>query len=388
MANKQTGSLDLKAAKGAHTEASQIATEYITEIDSNGIFISPSSQSPTTSATGNSVRINGDGLDVYKGGTSVAHYGDTATVGKDTSRNVYIDSSSVNIRNGQTVLSKFTAEGAELGKNSDTSSIKMCDGALEMKGSYKTSSSSNDTYISTIRNNNTSALKELILQNGNVDATLFDGGQTFGRSFSMTASGGPTVEVMGDSTDDFGVTSLHAGNAYLEVRSGSDGDDGSLSIPHVLINGRLTVPNHRIQNMYAYDHTVTYKPNTYIGTSGLISRTTHENSSRRYKHDIKDVTNKELNPHRLYDIEIKQFKFNDDVVTDENDPRRGVDLIGFIAEQVAECYPVAVDINEDGDIESWSAHYIVPPMLALLQEQHEQIDSLTKRIEALERNNK
>lgn len=75
MANKQTGSLDLKAAKSAHTEASKTATEYITEIDPNGIFISPSSQDPTTSATGNSVRINGDGMEVYNGGNRIAKFG-------------------------------------------------------------------------------------------------------------------------------------------------------------------------------------------------------------------------------------------------------------------------------------------------------------------------
>jgi hypothetical protein len=226
-----------------------------------------------------------------------------------------------------------------------------------------------------------------MLKNGLVDATLFDGGQTFGRSFSMTAMGGPTVEVMGSSTGDFGVASLQAGEAYLDVRSGSDGDDGSITVPHVLINGRLSVPNNRIQNMYAYNNTVSYATNMYIGTTGMLCRTTNT-SSERYKHDIKDIEDKSLDPHKLYDIEVKQFKYNEDVLTDEEDPRYGANLIGFISEQVKECYPIAVDVNEEGECEAWNHQYLIPPMLKLIQEQHEQIDSLTKRIEALERNNK
>ena len=75
----QTGSLDLKAGKSA----SKTATEYITEIDSDGIFISPSSQDPTETSTGNSVRINGDGMEIFKGGVSVAMYGDSSRIGKD-----------------------------------------------------------------------------------------------------------------------------------------------------------------------------------------------------------------------------------------------------------------------------------------------------------------
>lgn len=372
------------------TNAGMTANSYINDIDSkSGITIKAVNGTIDNNATtGNYLKLNPtDGLNIYKGGVSVAQYGDTARVGKDTSRNVYIDGDSVNIRNVQTVLSKFTAEGAELGKNSDTATVKMCDGALEIKGSYRTSSSSNDTYISTIRNNKTSALKELMLQNGNVDATLFDGGQTFGRSFSMTVSGGTPVEVMGSVSDDFGVVSLQAGEAYLDVRSGSDGDDGSITVPHVLINGRLSVPNYRIQNMYAYNHTVSYATNMYIGTTGLFSRTTNT-SSERYKHDIKDVVDETLNPHKLYDIEVKQFKYNEDVLTDKEDPRYGATLIGFISEQVKECYPIAVDVNEEGECEAWNYQYLIPPMLKLIQEQHEQIDSLTKRIEALERNNK
>ena len=77
--------------------ASTIATTYITEIDSAGIFISPADQSPTTSATGNSVKINASGMEVYKGGASVAFYGDTARVGKSGGSRVEISTAGMDI---------------------------------------------------------------------------------------------------------------------------------------------------------------------------------------------------------------------------------------------------------------------------------------------------
>ena len=71
-------------AQATAVESAKTATSYITKIDSAGIFISPENQSPTTSATGNSVKIDGTGMEVYKGGTSVAYYGDTARIGTTT----------------------------------------------------------------------------------------------------------------------------------------------------------------------------------------------------------------------------------------------------------------------------------------------------------------
>ena len=77
--------------------ASQSATKYITRIDDGGIFISPGNQSPTTSASGNSVKINASGMEVYKGGTSVAAYGDTARIGVSSKQRVEVASSAVDI---------------------------------------------------------------------------------------------------------------------------------------------------------------------------------------------------------------------------------------------------------------------------------------------------
>lgn len=106
-------------------------------------------------------------------------------------------------------------------------------------------------------------------------------------------------------------------------------------------------------------------------------------SSRRYKHDIKDIEDKKLNPHRLYDLPVRQFEYNDDATLQYAD-MEGQTLPGFIAEEVAAVYPSAVIRGKDGKIESWDERRILPGMLALIQEQKKTIDSLQARIEKLE----
>lgn len=53
-------------------------------------------------------------------------YAASATVGNPSSKNVYIDSNGMSIRNGSTVLSSFDASTVKLGANSTSASIQMC----------------------------------------------------------------------------------------------------------------------------------------------------------------------------------------------------------------------------------------------------------------------
>lgn len=106
-------------------------------------------------------------------------------------------------------------------------------------------------------------------------------------------------------------------------------------------------------------------------------------SSRRYKHDIKHIEDDELDPHRLYKLEAKQFVFNDDHKTQYAD-MAGKKIPGFIAEDVADIYPSAVIHDNEGQIESWDERRIIPAMLSLIKEQKKQIDDLTARLERLE----
>lgn len=133
----------------------------------------------------------------------------------------------------------------------------------------------------------------------------------------------------------------------------------------------------------AYDNTTTSAANVNISNylngsatqAGCLRR--YSSSSRRYKTNIEDIENAEA----LYDIPVHQFKYKDGYLS-EGDLREGKIIPGFVAEEVEEVYPIAVDY-ESGMVEDWNARYIIPPMLKLIQNQKSEIDTLRKEIDIL-----
>ena len=122
--------------------------------------------------------------------------------------------------------------------------------------------------------------------------------------------------------------------------------------------------------------------NVFIGgDSGHIVKTT--NSSRRYKHDITTDIKESLNPHKLLSLPISQYKFNTDYLSNSLDRRYNIDVIGFIAEDVAEHYPMACEFNDYGMVENWNERYIIPPMLSLIQEMYQKINVLESKVKEL-----
>lgn len=75
--------------------ASRVATNYITAIDENGIKVHAADN-----VNSNYAKIDADGMEVYKGGTSVAFYGDTARIGKSNAPHVDITTSSISMSDG------------------------------------------------------------------------------------------------------------------------------------------------------------------------------------------------------------------------------------------------------------------------------------------------
>ena len=107
-------------------------------------------------------------------------------------------------------------------------------------------------------------------------------------------------------------------------------------------------------------------------------------SSIRYKKDITTSIKKELDPHNLYKLETKQFRFKEGYFEKDSPYELNpYDVIGFIAEDVEKYYPVAC-IKIDNEVENWDVRYIVPPMLSLVREQHEEIEKLKEEIKKLE----
>jgi hypothetical protein len=139
-------------------------------------------------------------------------------------------------------------------------------------------------------------------------------------------------------------------------------------------NGDLYSP----ANFYNQDTTTTTNAaNTWMSsTTGLTRRSTA--SSLRYKENIVDIrTVPELDPKKLLDVPVRAFKYKANYL-DTNDDRSGSLLPGFIAEEVAETYPVAADLVE-GQVESWNDRYVVPALLALVQDLESRIKILENK---------
>ena len=61
-----------------------------------------------------------------------------------------------------------------------------------------------------------------------------------------------------------------------------------------------------------------------------------------------------------------------------------MDLPGFIAEELEEIYPIAVDRDADGTPQRWNADFIIPGLLKIIQTQNGLIESIKLRLDALE----
>ena len=294
--------------------------------------------------------------------------------------NTLIDATSLNMRYNDTVLAKYTADSIYLGYSSRQSIINMCNGLATMgpdanyinrlviksDSGMTLDSTAGPIYLSSKRsllNLDTDGI--YILSNYTTDP--MDGTNSTNVGFFLD-NHSRTIEVYGTLSGYSPIGHTHSGYAassHTHSQYYESGDNIYANKLYIQGAGNISGdPNARLAATSPYQ----------LGYSS--------GSSRKFKHDIKPIENAELDPEHLYDIEVVQFKYNDDYL-EENDQRYGIDCIGFIAEQVNEVYPIAAD-RETGEPRNWEMRYIIPPMLALIQQQKKKIDDLESRINELE----
>lgn len=125
-----------------------------------------------------------------------------------------------------------------------------------------------------------------------------------------------------------------------------------------------------------YRNTSSGTANVRVDKKGIFYR--YSSSSKRYKEDITQDIKNELDPRRLYDVNIYQFKYKEDYL-DKEDDRYRQDLVGFLAEDLYEKYPLACDLD-DGQPEAPNYNLLIAPMLKLIQEQNERIKELERKV--------
>lgn len=110
----------------------------------------------------------------------------------------------------------------------------------------------------------------------------------------------------------------------------------------------------------------------YINSNGAIIK---YSSDRKIKNSIEEVTDDVLNPKRLYDLPIWQYKYNNDAI-EKGDDLYGKTVIGLMADEVEEIYPRAAAHDQYGRATSWNPNVMIPAMLALIQEQKKELTDL------------
>ena len=188
------------------------------------------------------------------------------------------------------------------------------------------------------------------------------------------------------------------GSGYVTFR-GNTKVDGEFTVTQSLYNDHSSIRSQYIYN----NNTVTNAPNFFITSNGWFRRTTNT-SLFSHKMDIKLVEDDALNPERLYNLDVKQFKYKKEYQPSEYDIRYNETLIGFIAEDVEKIYPIAADYEYDIDknpdeetnkseknkkeirrtLINWNERYLIPPMLKLIQNHKKEIDELKIKMAALE----
>lgn len=133
--------------------------------------------------------------------------------------------------------------------------------------------------------------------------------------------------------------------------------------------------NAYVQSTPVYARTYTGAANMYITSSGTFGRSTA--SSERYKKDIESVKNEELDPYKILNIPVRQYRYNEDNIPVDGKPE---DLyIGLVAEEVAKEYPTAAEYTEDGQVEMWNIKVLFPALLKIVQDQQKKIEALEKQ---------
>lgn len=154
--------------------------------------------------------------------------------------------------------------------------------------------------------------------------------------------------------------------AFLGTVQGSFGYRDAISIGGNYTSGTTIDPHGSLGGYWTYN-------GTQIATTS--------SSAKRYKTKISEAISPELDAHLLYRLPMKQFMYKDDFDHLQYADMKGQMIAGFIAEDVAEIYPSAVIHDNDGNIESWDERRILPAMLKLIQEQHEELETLKQAIQ-------
>ena len=485
---------DIDTAQSTADNAAKTATNFMGYDATNGLLIGNKTSGSWSGYRSQMLPTAFNILD--ESGNPISSYGTVTTIGKTSGQHVYIDSDSLDIKNGTTVLATFSGDTLKCGENfsvDKNGKIKSTSGTIggftissgallsnNKIGLYKNGSISvvgassytmtdGSTLYSTLEctggtlfldSNSSGTLDgssasegKFIIDFGHISGfgkgedTSWLSINNMSKHFSISKGG--RLYVRGtDGNNIFGVLgdagiiqarSLHCYEDIIFQNASRVGTDDAPSGRHTLANntsisflntsgtrvrgiglgntdnlligddsgtggiyGYITAQNNIVfyagtthdqcfasiydsgkryfQSKPIYDRTTSSGTAVRVNSNGTLYR--YSSSSMRYKEEITCQLSEELNPERLYDLNVWQYKYREGHL-DKGDQRYGMTHIGLLAEDVKHHYPIAANYNEDGDVEDWSERYLIPPMLKLIQMQHEEIEAIKAELEEM-----
>lgn len=103
-------------------------------------------------------------------------------------------------------------------------------------------------------------------------------------------------------------------------------------------------------------------------------------SSLRYK-DIQGAV-EEADLESLYQIKVVWAKYKNEYL-DASDERYGKEMPMFLAEDIDQHFPLAVDHDEQGRAENWNYRVMIPCMFAMLKNEHEKVKELQSELDSI-----
>lgn len=355
----EAGSLSISKTDGLQTaldDASKVADDFITTISGQSGICVHDVEDFT-----NFLNVKSGEVGIYVGGTKVATYG---------------------------------ATDASIGEGSATSSIGLCGDTFHLTGRQVTNAGLSGGVLC-LDNDSTYTNKFMVV----TTLTQSEEAEWFGTTSNIPNRDFGVMMVNKGSSDGgtFSVSTRKKNGKMANMSMMPTlfvlGLNGTVSGNTVTSDNTLSIDTSKMMytkdfqaigklgTVYGYDNPVSTGINVHITNNGYLYRTTA--SSRKIKKEISDIKEGDLAPEKLYALPIRQFKYRKHQIGEE-DMRYERFIPGFIAEEVAEVYPIAADLDDNGDPEDWNVRYVVPPMLALIQRQKQAIDSLNERIEMIE----
>lgn len=360
----------LAAAAAAQADATEALADAAIAYDEAIGSLQPSANTIVNSSN-QMTAINAGGITVYSGASASSG----ARVVMNSAGLAGFDSG------GAATFSISASTGAAVFSGSVTGSA-ITGGTLNIAGNCIINSSGNLTATGVTLTGNITATSGSFT--GTITATSGNvGGFTIGAN-TLSAASGVTLNASTGGVTGVNVTASAGGSIS---GGGFSATSSALTMSGTIAStGQITCGGNFIQNgsTATFQASAVQMPNLPSttsaanmrwGTGGVGALFQGASSSARFKENIVDISLvDELDPRKLLQLPVRAFTYREDYLQ-QTDERAGCMVPGFIAEEVSEIYTIAADF-EKGEPNNWNDKYIIPGLLALIQDQEKRIKQL------------